>query len=1160
MTSASPHFRDARSTASARAPQPCPAGNTSPAPEGKGAPTKNQRGPWLYRAGAALLLGLLLSHFGCLLGVEGAAIREILSAAHLALTAVILTVIAVGNAWAFRRRGDSAAQSSVLGAVAASLWTLGVGVTCWDKLILLKPTYPGVGDLFFVAFYAATFAMLLRVPRTELNRAERWNCTLDLAASGVLAAVIIWQTSFRSLLDVLPTSPKDAICTSLFYAVADSVLLLTLFFRLGQRPSHGGLILPGVLFLVGCLGLLVADLSLGRVAVLGQFKGGTWVDLGWTVFTVFAGLAALSLRRSGARQTQSAGERDFLREIWSIAATFLWLALAVVFLVEAIVHSGASGLCFLGMGAVIVLAIARQIRSVRSALKAHEQLREVQSELETKVVVRTAELQRQTELLRESEGMFRTLFESSLQALLIVDPVSLRLLDCNSAAVRLAGFTSRKNLLGRDVMLASPSVQPGGSSSQALARQYAREALTSGGKQFEWQCWRPTRELWDARVHLMPFRTESRTLLQLAVEDVTDQRRTALDLDKERRFFAALFEGLPAYAYVVDEQCNAVRVNRQFLAFHGADAANGDLRRLWDRFGPEQGEKLRVTFERTLHSGEGRLRYQSVRSDGISVPIEIHGRSFEVDGTRYLLGMGFDVTEQVRAEAELLASKSRYRTLLETSPDVIARFDRDLRLVFVNRAAEGASGLAPESFIGRTLLELDYRPEEARVREELLRDVIQEKKSAEAELEYDGPMGRRITEWRAFPELDATGAVQSVVAIGRNITERKRAELERQALQSQLIQAQKMEAVGQLAGGVAHDFNNLVTALLIHLRLLQEEQDLPVTIKRGFEELESEAKRAAGLSRQLLMFSRQEVLMPRPLELNALVGNLYNMLRRLISARVRLEHHGYDGPVWLEADPGMLEQVIVNLVVNARDAMPTGGLVRLTTSLRTFDSTVSSSYPERRPGLFACLAVSDTGVGIDAATLPRIFDPLFTTKPAGKGTGLGLATVMRIARLHHAWIEVETVPDHGTTFTLFFPAMLVGQAAPAFTASELAEPRGNETLLLVEDDCALRRTLAEYLRRLGYKVLDVSDGTAALQRWARHKPRIALVIADDILPGPTTGRQFLRLIQNEPAAPPCILISGQGTAVPDDSPATLHLNKPFTGPGLARLVREALDA
>ncbi len=359
------------------------------------------------------------------------------------------------------------------------------------------------------------------------------------------------------------------------------------------------------------------------------------------------------------------------------------------------------------------------------------------------------------------------------------------------------------------------------------------------------------------------------------------------------------------------------------------------------------------------------------------------------------------------------------------------------------------------------------------------------------------------------PVVDELGHITHFLAVKEDITERKR-------LEDQLRQSQKLEAVGQLAGGVAHDFNNILAATMMQLGLLKERPNLDGELREALHELDSHAERAAALTRQLLLFSRRSVMQTRSLDLNEVVENLLKMLRRLIGEHIKLEWHGQSHLSPITADTGMIEQVVMNLVVNARDAMPKGGRLNLATEVVEITAEQIRDRPDARPGRYVCLCVADTGCGMDEATLKRIFEPFFTTKEAGKGTGLGLATIYGIVSQHGGWVAVESQVNKGATFRVYLPAT-VATAKVAVLPPKTEPIRGaDETILLVEDDAAVRITISAFLRRWGYQVLVATNGVEAVKLWEEHQERISLLFTDMVMPEGMTGlelAQQLRLVR-----------------------------------------------
>ena len=390
----------------------------------------------------------------------------------------------------------------------------------------------------------------------------------------------------------------------------------------------------------------------------------------------------------------------------------------------------------------------------------------------------------------------------------------------------------------------------------------------------------------------------------------------------------------------------------------------------------------------------------------------------------------------------------------------------------------------------------------------------------------------------------ALGSVASVVTVG---IERKRAEQALRRSEEQLRQAQKMEAVGRLAGGIAHDFNNLLTVITSYGDLLLEDLAPDDSRRDDVDQIRKAAEGAAALTRQLLAFSRQQVLEPKVVDLRAILAGTEKLLRRLIGADVHLAMPLAPDLGAVKADPGQLEQIIINLAVNARDAMPGGG--RLTIE-------AANMVVEARPGRYVMLAVSDTGIGMDEQTKARVFEPFFTTKETGKGTGLGLATVYGIVKQAGGFITVDSEPGRGTTFKVYLPRV-DEPVAPAIARPAPAEPRrGTETVLVAEDAPSVRLVTRQVLERYGYTVLEAPTGDIALRLAAKHHGPIHLLLTDVVMPG-LSGRQLagqLSLLRSEMKV---LYVSGYADTV---EPGAAYLQKPFAPEALARRVRDVLDA
>jgi len=413
-------------------------------------------------------------------------------------------------------------------------------------------------------------------------------------------------------------------------------------------------------------------------------------------------------------------------------------------------------------------------------------------------------------------------------------------------------------------------------------------------------------------------------------------------------------------------------------------------------------------------------------------------------------------------------------------------------------------------------------------------------------------IGEHTLTWSFFQVADR----RVVHCYGNDITERLR-------LEAQYRHAQKLESVGQLAAGIAHDFNNLLTVIQGYSELLQQQASAQPAMSTPLKQISSAARRATSLTRQLLTFSRKQVIQTRVINLNDVIKELANMLPRLIGEDITLQtEYGPELPA-IRADTGMIEQILMNLAVNARDAMPKGGQLVVSTQALDINSNYSRQRPEARPGRFVCLTVRDTGCGMDAKTLARVFEPFFSTKEVGKGTGLGLATVYGIVKQHQGWVEVSSEVNVGTIFRIFFPASIceADKQSESGEATEFVHG-GRETILLVEDEAPLREMVTRVLRGYNYRVLEATNGPEALKIWNEHSEDIDLLLTDMVMPGGLTGSDLARIVRERKPNLKVIFSSGFSaeTVAPDFNEHSEFLAKPYRPNVLAQRVRKCLDA
>jgi len=517
------------------------------------------------------------------------------------------------------------------------------------------------------------------------------------------------------------------------------------------------------------------------------------------------------------------------------------------------------------------------------------------------------------------------------------------------------------------------------------------------------------------------------------------------------------------------------------------------------------------------------------------------------------LSLGPATTRHERAERALREANEHLAAVIQSSPLAIYTLDPRSTVLTWNRAAEALYGWQAAELIGRPLPTIGHDVEDhGRLRDRVLRG--ESLRGVEVTRRRKDGTSVNIS-LSVAPLHDAAGRVTGMLSLAADVTEMRQLEV-------QYRQAQKMEAVGRLAGGIAHDFNNLLTAIIGTTALVLEDLGLESRARLDIQEIEKAAKRAAGLTRQLLIFSRQQVLEPRALDLNALVGNLEKMLHRLIGEDIELRTKQATALGAVRADPGQLEQAIVNLVVNARDAMPQGGRLTIETADVELDRGYVAGHVPTQPGPYVLLAISDTGVGMDGATKARLFEPFFTTKEPGRGTGLGLATVYGIVKQSGGYIWTYSELGHGTTFKIYLPRVAETPEAPEATTSPPTPVRGSETLLVVEDQQEVRKLTKRVLEARGYTVLAARNGAEALEIVAQHPSRIHLMITDVVMPG-MNGRELAQHARARRSYLKVLYVSGYtGEAVLQHrllEPGVAFLQKPFTPDVLARKTREVLD-
>jgi len=668
-------------------------------------------------------------------------------------------------------------------------------------------------------------------------------------------------------------------------------------------------------------------------------------------------------------------------------------------------------------------------------------------------------------------------------------------------------------------------------------------------------------------------------------QDITERLAAEVALREREQLYRALFEHSPLPMFL-SRPYTLADPNPAALALFGytveefAQFSPLDVSPPVQPDGEPSAARARRVTERALAGEPQRFEWRHLRRDGSPLDVEVHLTRVDLGGEPELLATLVDLTERRRAEVQQRLSTERFRSLMEHTTEGFYLFEPDApvavdlpvdeqiarlyrgRIVECNDAQARMYGHEyAEDVIGLTLAELHGSSDNA---ENLafLREWIaagyQLSGALSEETDRDGD-----TVWFSNNVVGIVegGLLHRVWGTQTDVTPIKRAEEEREHLQAQLGQAQKLEAVGRLAGGVAHDFNNMLTVILGNVQLALEEPDLSPVLQKALREVDGAAQRSAALTRQLLAFARRQTVAPRILDLNETLEGMLKMLRRLIGEDIDL--------AWLPApslwpvkiDPGQVDQILANLCVNARDAITGSGRVTIETENVRLDAGYCADHPEFAPGDYVQLSVGDDGCGMDAGTRASIFEPFFTTKGEGEGTGLGLATVYGIVKQNDGVINVYSEPGQGTVFRIYLPRHAAAPLEPA-AGPEAALPTGQETILLVEDEPAILALGQAMLGSLGYVVLAAGDPVTARARAADHAGAVDLLITDVVLPG-MNGRELAGVLREDHPGLRTLFMSGYTAnviahhGVLEDGVA--FLQKPFSRRDLACKVREELD-
>ncbi len=755
-------------------------------------------------------------------------------------------------------------------------------------------------------------------------------------------------------------------------------------------------------------------------------------------------------------------------------------------------------------------------------------------------------------------AILECIFGSASDAMLVAAPNG-RFLLCNAAAERLLGvwpgddsfeeWSERVSLRCGDTLTPCPRGQ--------TPLERALRGETPGPMELFAHPAASGRGVWVSASAAPVYDAEGRFQGALApFRDISQDKRTEEALRREGNWASAIIETVASPIVVLDRDGRIVSFNRACEEATGYTFQEVHGRRVWDfLLIPEEADEVRQVFA-ALAGGDFPSQHENywLGKDGRRRLISWSNTTVcdPQGNVEYVLAAGIDVTERARAKEDLQQTADTLRAVIDTSPLAIVAMDLDGTVRSWNRAAERMFGWTEEEVVGHRFPIVPdddaqfFVENQDRLRYgETIAGIERQRRRKDGTL-VD------VALWNA-PRRDASGGVIGAISVIADVSERKR-------LEEQFRQSQKMEAIGRLAGGVAHDFNNLLTVITGYTQMLVDELE-PGDPKRDYvDEIVHASESATALTNQLLAFSRRQIISPQVLDLNTLVTNMEGMMHRLIGEDVELiASLGQQLPK-IKVDAGQFQQVLMNLLVNARDAMPGGGKVTIESST----TTVGENHPDGvAPGSYVTLTVSDTGKGMPDDVRRRAFEPFFTTKGRGKGTGLGLSTVYGIVKQAGGDVTISSSPGAGSTFRIFLPSIDEAVAAGVEAPGAERKPKtGTETILVVEDEAGLRKLIREILSNNGYTVLEAADAGMAIEFCEAHAGPIDLVLTDCVLPGMSGSDLAGRASALRPKAS-ILYMSGYAErdafGGPGPAPGEPFLEKPFTPDVLLKKVRDILD-
>jgi PAS domain S-box-containing protein len=744
---------------------------------------------------------------------------------------------------------------------------------------------------------------------------------------------------------------------------------------------------------------------------------------------------------------------------------------------------------------------------------------------------------------KRAEEEIRTILRTMMDSFYLVDTEG-RFLDVNDSYCQMIGY-------GREELLKMAIKDVEARETEEVIKKRIEQIKEAGHARFETEHRRKDGSIIAIEASCNFVGNEKERLF-VFMRDITERKRMEETLRESEERFRTLFNNASDGILLLSDEGRILSVNKSFARMHGYSREEMLRMSMKDLDTPETFQKIPARLRRALAGEDFSFEVEHYHKDGHVLQLEVTAGLVSLGGKNVVQAFHRDITERKRA-AE---AHARLATAVEQAAETIVITDTTGAILYVNPAFEKNSGYTRAEAIGKNPRILKSGRQDAEFYRQMWAMLTR------GEVWHGHFMNKRKDgsfyeeEATISPIRDTAGAIINYVAVKRDVT--REAQLE-----AQFRQAQKMDAIGTLAGGVAHDFNNILAVIQLQIGMLIADKKLSSQQLDFAREIEKAGQRAADLTRQLLLFGRKQVLQLRDLDLNAVISDVTKMLRRIMGEDIMVQFNFSPHPLLIHADTGMINQVLMNLAVNARDAMPKGGQIIIETSAAEFDENKAARIPQARPGSFACVSVTDIGSGIPPEILSRIFEPFFTTKEAGKGTGLGLATVFGIVQQHQGWISVRSKVGRGTTFKIYLPRLAGSSDQNSFWSAQTPAVNGSETILLVEDEAPVRKSMRDTLGRLGYHVLEAATGAEALAVWEQHRDEIRLLLTDLVMPGGMNGKDLAAQLLQRNSKLKVIYASGYSADVAGkDFPLEEGVNflaKPFELYKLAQTVRNRLD-